>query len=98
MLARIAGRIAERTTAEWLAMLEPAGIWCAPVLDWPALLEAESFRALNMLQSIGTRSGSIRTTASPLRIDGARPLSAEGAPGIGQHTDAIREEFGLDLG
>jgi len=98
MLARIAGRIAERTTAEWLAILEPAGIWCAPVLDWPALLEAESFRALNMLQSIGTRSGSIRTTASPLRIDGIRPLSAEGAPGIGQHTDAIREEFGLDLG
>jgi len=98
MLARIATRLGERTTAEWLAMLEPAGIWCAPVLDWPALLEAESFRALNMLQSIGTRSGTIRTTASPLRIDGARPLSAEGAPGIGQHTDAIRQEFGLDLG
>jgi crotonobetainyl-CoA:carnitine CoA-transferase CaiB-like acyl-CoA transferase len=98
MLARIAGRMADRTTAEWLAILEPAGIWCAPVLDWPALLEAESFRALNMLQNIGTRSGSIRTTASPLRIDGTRPLSTTGAPGIGQHSAAIRAEFGLDQG
>jgi len=97
MLSRIAGRLSERTTDEWLAVLEPAGIWCAPVLDWPALLEAESFRALGMLQNIGTRSGTIRTTASPLRIDGVRPLSADGAPRIGQHGAAIREEFGLDL-
>jgi CoA:oxalate CoA-transferase len=97
LLARIAARLAERTTDAWLAVLEPQGIWCAPVLDWPALLEAESFRALGMLQSVGTRSGTIRTTASPLRIDGSRPLSGNGAPAIGQHTAAIRDEFGLDL-
>jgi CoA:oxalate CoA-transferase len=98
MLARISARLAERTTDAWLALLEPAGIWCAPVLDWPALLESESFRALDMLQRIGTRSGTIRTTASPLRIDGTRPTSARGAPDIGQHTRAIAAEFALDLG
>jgi CoA:oxalate CoA-transferase len=98
LLTRIAGRLAERTIDDWLAVLEPAGIWTAPVLDWPALLEAESFRALDMLQRIGTRSGSIQTTASPLRIDGARPANPHGAPDIGQHTQAIASEFGLDLG
>jgi crotonobetainyl-CoA:carnitine CoA-transferase CaiB-like acyl-CoA transferase len=98
ILERIAGRLAERTTDTWLALLEPAGIWTAPVLDWPALLEAESFRALGMLQSIGTRSGSILTTANPLRIDGLRSGSACGAPEIGQHSATIAREFGLDLG
>uniref|UniRef100_UPI0035CC364E CaiB/BaiF CoA transferase family protein n=1 Tax=uncultured Sphingomonas sp. TaxID=158754 RepID=UPI0035CC364E len=97
VLDRIASRLTERSTDAWLAVLEPAGIWCAPVLDWPALLEAESFRALDMLQRIGTRSGTLQTTASPLRIDGARPTSARGAPEIGQHSDALAHEFGLDL-
>ena len=98
LLDRIAGQIAERTTDEWLAVLEPAGIWCAPVLDWPTLLEAESFRALDMLQTIGTGSRTLRTTASPLRIDGARSTSPRGAPAIGAHTREICAEFGLDLG
>ncbi len=98
VLDRIAGRLAERTTDAWLAILEPAGIWTAPVLDWPALLEAESFRALGMLQSIGTKSGTILTTANPLRIDGVRPSNPRGAPDIGQHSAAIIHEFGLDLG
>lgn len=97
VFGRIAGRLRERTTDAWLAVLEPAGIWTAPVLDWPALLQAESFRALDMLQNISTRSGSIRTTASPLRIDGVRPAAPRGAPEIGQHTSAISREFGLDL-
>ncbi|SDA10656.1 Crotonobetainyl-CoA:carnitine CoA-transferase CaiB [Sphingomonas sp. NFR15] len=96
LLDRIGRRLRERTTDEWLTILEPAGIWTAPVLDWPALLEAESFRALDMLQRIGTRSGSIHTTASPLRIDGMRPLSPNGAPDVGQHSAAIRDAFGLD--
>jgi crotonobetainyl-CoA:carnitine CoA-transferase CaiB-like acyl-CoA transferase len=98
MLDRLAARLAERTTDDWLALLEPAGIWTAPVLDWPALLEAESFRALDMLQNVGTPSGTIRTTASPLRLDGARPVSTRGAPGVGQHTQAIADEFKLNLG
>jgi len=97
LLDRIACRLAERTTDAWLTILEPAGIWTAPVLDWPALLQAESFRALDMLQRIGTKSGTIQTTASPLRIDGVRPLSPNGAPDIGQHDAAIRAAFGLDL-
>lgn len=97
LLDRIAQRLATRTTQEWLAVLEPAGIWTAAVLDWEQLLEAESFRALDMLQSIGGRGRSILTTASPMRIDGQRPASARGAPRVGEHSAAIAAEFGLAL-
>ena len=31
-------RIATKTVDEWLAILEPADIWCAKVLNWPELL------------------------------------------------------------
>jgi len=92
----IAAQIAERTTADWLGILQPADIWCASVLDWPGLLASEGFGVLDMLQTV-TRPDdvTIRTTRAPLRIDGERPSTSRAAPRIGEHTAALREEFGL---
>lgn len=92
----IAERLAIRTTAEWLAVLEPADIWCAKVLEWPELMESEGFKALDMLQTVTRDDGvSILTTRSPLRIDGKRTQTHRAAPLIGEQSAAIRKEFGL---
>ncbi|MBN9311415.1 CaiB/BaiF CoA-transferase family protein, partial [Devosia sp.] len=92
----IAERLATRTVAEWLAILEPADIWCAKVLEWPELLESEGFRALDMLQTVTRDDGvSILTTRSPLRIDGKRNRTHRAAPQIGEQSAAIRKEFEL---
>lgn len=92
----VADRLAQATTAHWLSILEPADVWCAEVLDWPALFASEGFRGLDMLQSVTRADGvSIRTTAAPLRVDGRRPRGEVAAPRIGEHTAAIRAEFGL---
>ncbi|MDX0591068.1 CoA transferase [Sinorhizobium medicae] len=94
--ALIAARIAERTVDEWLAVLEPADIWCARVLDWNELLESEGFQVLDMLQTVMREDDvSITTTRSPLRINGRRPSVERAAPRIGEHGASIREEFGL---
>ncbi|MCX2695632.1 MULTISPECIES: CaiB/BaiF CoA transferase family protein [Ochrobactrum] len=92
----IAARIAEKTVDEWLAILEPADIWCARVLNWEELLKSEGFSTLDMLQTV-TRADdvSITTTRSPLRINGQRPKVARAAPRIGENSKQIREEFGL---
>ncbi|MFS2154650.1 CaiB/BaiF CoA transferase family protein [Rhizobium sp. Rhizsp42] len=92
----IANKIATRTIDEWLAILEPADIWCAKVLNWHELMESDGFKSLDMLQTV-TRDDdvSILTTRSPLRVDGARPKFDRAAPRIGEHSAAIREEFGL---
>jgi CoA:oxalate CoA-transferase len=92
----IAGRLAEQTTDHWLGVLEPADIWCAKVLNWPELLDSEGFKVLDMLQTV-TRGDNVtlRTTAAPFRVDGARPKTPAAAPHIGAHTAAIRAEFGL---
>ncbi len=94
--AIIAERLATRTTAEWLARLEPADIWCAKVLEWPELLASEGFRVLDMLQTVRRFDGvSIETTRSPIRVDGRRSRTHRAAPLIGEQSKAIREEFGL---
>lgn len=94
--ALIAKRISQKTIDEWLAILEPADIWCAKVMDWKELMESDGFQHLDMLQTVSRDDGvSIHTTRSPLRIDGVRPTFDRAAPRIGEQSAAIREEFGL---
>ncbi len=93
----IAKKIEAEPVDHWLSILEPADIWCAKVLDWPQLLSSEGFGALDMLQTVVRDDGaSVRTTRSPIRIDGERPKSQRAAPKVGEHTQAIWKEFGLD--
>jgi CoA:oxalate CoA-transferase len=92
----IADHLAGETTASWLARMQPADLWCAEVLDWPALFANEAFRRMDMLQTLtGTDGHEVRTTRSPIRIDGQRERCLSAAPRIGEHTDALRAEMGL---
>lgn len=94
--AIIAKALGRETTDHWLLVLEPADVWCARVLEWPDLLDSEGFKALDMLQEVRREDGvAILTTRSPLRVDGARPPISRAAPRIGEHSAAIRQEFGL---
>ena len=93
---RIAATIEAKSTADWLAILQPHDIWCAEVLDWPKLYASDTFKFLDMLQTLEGPGGfEIRALRSPLRVDGARSGTSKPAPRIGEHTQALREEFGL---
>lgn len=86
-----------RTSAHWLAILEPADVWCADVLTWPRLIEHEGFRVLEMTQEITRGSGArLTTTRCPIRLDGRVLKHPLGAPKVGEHTARIREEFALE--
>jgi CoA:oxalate CoA-transferase len=97
----LAEHLANRPTRHWLEILEPADVWCAPVLTLPDLVQHEGFRALHMDQEVrrpsATGGGETRllTTRSPLRIDGAILRNEHGAPRLGEHTAAIDAELGL---
>jgi len=85
-----------QTTAHWLAILEPADIWCSDVFTWDRLIEHKAFRELDMIQEVTSRNGSaMRTTRCPIRIDGEIYKYESGAPLVGQHTAKIIEQFGL---
>jgi CoA:oxalate CoA-transferase len=91
-----------QTTAHWLAILEPADIWCSDVLTWDRLFQHNGFTALDMIQTV-TRPASgaqppivMRTTRCPIRIDGELLTSGKPAPRIGEHTSDLRREFSLN--
>ncbi len=93
---QIAARIATASTAEWLGRMQPADVWCAEVQDWESLFANAAFKRLDMLQTVVRGDGApVATTRSPIRIDGERALCREGAPRIGEHTAALKAEFGV---
>jgi crotonobetainyl-CoA:carnitine CoA-transferase CaiB-like acyl-CoA transferase len=94
--AILATHLKTKSAADWLAVLEPADIWCAEVLDWHRLIAHEGYHALDMEQTVRRGDGfEYKTTACPLRFDGGRPFAATGSPRLGEHTEAITEEFTL---
>ena len=93
----LAAHLATRESEHWLAILEPADIWCAEVYTWPQMLEHDGFAALRLTQTIrDAEHGSLRTTRCPIRIDGAVLTSPRGAPTLGRDTDEIAHRFQLD--
>lgn len=93
--ALLAEHLAGQPTAHWLALLEPADIWCAPVLDWPQLVRHEGFAALELTQQIeNPQHGRMRTTRCPLRVDGEVLTSPRGAPALGADNEEILRRLG----
>jgi CoA:oxalate CoA-transferase len=92
----IAAHFGRQSLEHWLSILQPADVWCAEVLNWQGLLQHEAFKRLDMLQAV-TRADlvSIRTTASPIRVNGIRPRCPDAAPKIGQQSASIHAEFNL---
>lgn len=90
----LAAHLAGRPTADWLAVLEPADVWCADVFDWPTLVGHDGFAALAMTQRVARANGaSLETTRCPIRVDGAILPARRGAPRIGEDTEAIAAEL-----
>lgn len=93
--ALIRDHLATRATADWLALLEPAGIWAAPVLDWPALMAEPAFAALDATQQVRSPDGAALTlTRCPIRVDGAILTSPRAAPRLGADRASIDQELG----
>ena len=84
-----------KSAREWLAILEPADIWCAEVLDYDMLMEQDGYKLLEMEQEISISDKFLKTTRCPIRVDGQILKSTRGAPSLGEHTALIREEFDL---
>jgi CoA:oxalate CoA-transferase len=90
--AILAEHLLGKSTAHWLAILEPADIWCADVLNWDQLMAHEGFRALDMIQEVEMADGyRYQTTRCPIRIDGELLTSRKGSPKLGQDNEEIKE-------
>ncbi len=85
-----------RTSADWLARLEAAGVPCAPVLTRNQLIEHEQVVASEILvESEHPQAGRLRQARPAARFDVTPPGIRHGAPALGQHSDEILSEIGI---
>lgn len=90
----LAAHLRTESTEFWLGILEPADIWCAPVLNYQQLFAEEGFTVLDFVQEVKMTDGySYRTTRCPIRIDGELFISGKGSPKLGQDNEKILKEF-----
>ncbi|SNS60609.1 CaiB/BaiF CoA transferase family protein [Antarctobacter heliothermus] len=82
--SQIADCLASRPAADWEKELGARGIWCARVLTW------EEMRANG-----GEVVRQMLPPASPIRIEGKRPVPAPQGPVLNQHGAELRAEFSL---
>jgi len=95
----LAAHLATQSTAHWLEILDAADVWCAPVMTLPELVTHDGFTALDMAQQTerpgadGGEPVAIQTIRTPVRYDGKVLKHPQGAPRLGEHTAALKEEF-----
>ena len=93
-----------RSTAQWIALLEDKAVPCGPINDLgEAFADAQVLaRGLVVNQPLAgaavTRKNieSIATVASPLRLLATPPVLRRAPPALGEHTDEVLAELGLD--
>ena len=84
----------KKTTAEWLALLESAGVPNGPINDIAQVFEEPQVRARGVkIELDHAAAGKLPLVASPMRFSGT-PLEYRLAPPLlGEHTDQVLKEF-----
>lgn len=98
LLVEILPLLGQRTSAELDTALFAAGVPGGPVLDVAQALDHPQLAARGtVLEHQHPKAGPIRTVASPVRMDAAKPVAPAPPPRLGEHTRAVLgETLGLD--
>lgn len=87
----------ERTTAAWLEILEDAGVPCAPVLKRGEMIRHPQVEASGIIiETEHPHAGSLRQARPAARFEGTPTEIRRGAPLLGEHTDEILAELGVN--
>jgi crotonobetainyl-CoA:carnitine CoA-transferase CaiB-like acyl-CoA transferase len=94
---RIVIRLATRPAAEWEAVLQAASVPCTRVRTVADLADDEQLRAIELLRALPAPDApDLRVVDLPVRVAGERATQWRPPPRLGQHTDDVLAELGLD--
>ncbi|MBV1906400.1 MAG: CoA transferase [Pseudomonadales bacterium] len=85
-----------KSAVEWLALLDEAGVPCAPVLKRKEMIEHPVVKASELIiETEHPVAGPLRQTRPAARFSESSTEIRHGAPLHGQHTDELLEEIGI---
>ena len=88
---------ATRPLAEWAERFDREGVWWAPVQSFAEVVRDPQAKAAGALIDAPSRvGGTSRTVATPIGFDGAPVEVRAPSPLLGEHTDAVLREVGVD--
>jgi crotonobetainyl-CoA:carnitine CoA-transferase CaiB-like acyl-CoA transferase len=89
LFGELSKTLADRTSAEWVAALEAAGVPCAPIQTLDQVVQHEQVTAIDAIGAVAhPRVPDFRTVRLPLRNRGHYPELRLPAPQLGEHDAA----------
>ena len=96
-LEMIQEALLEKPAAEWLDILETAGVPCAPVLTRAEMVRHAQVEASGIvIETDHPHAGRLRQARNAARFEATVPEIRYGAPHLGEHTIEILSELGYD--
>jgi formyl-CoA transferase len=90
-----------RSTAAWIKLLEDKAVPCGAINDIAQAFDDEQVKARGLAVSLPRDAGdgiqAIAGVASPLRLLDNPPVLRNAPPALGQHTEEVLRELGLDV-
>lgn len=93
---KLAAHFIKNSTGYWIDIFVANDIWASEVLNWHELFATDGFKQLDFIQKLDLQNGeTIKTTRSPLKLNGQILLSDVPAPSVGQHNQDIDQTYNL---
>lgn len=97
IFARTREKLKTKTSAEWLALMNAADIWCGPVYGYAELVEDAQIRHNGtFVEYEHPTEGRVKTPGFPIKFSRTPSAVERGAPVTGQHSEEILKEAGYD--
>ena len=94
--AGIEKRTVGKTSAEWIDLLNEAGIPCGPIYFIDQVFDDEQVKHIGMEHPVThPELGTFNVSGQAARMSRYEPRTGVATPKRGQHTDEILDEFGF---